>query len=128
MNIIFDTDVLIDILRNREETALQVEDALENADTLACSVVTVGEIFAGVRKGEEESTKYILDSLTKIDVGEEIAEYAGNLKRNTKSHSLFLDDCMIAASAILSDSVLFTKNAKHYPFKNLKIRVIKSKT
>lgn len=124
MNIIFDTDVIIDVLRGNEKTANQIENSLETADVLGCSTISVGEIFAGMRKNEEKATKELLNSLKKFDVNEKIAERAGLLKRDTKSHNLFLDDCLIAATGIEYNAVLFTKNAKHYPFKSLKVQKV----
>src|SRR5688572_18733212 len=124
MIFLFDTDVLIDILRDREETIRQVEEWTYKADILACSVISVAEICAGTRKEEEKKTKELLESLIKLSVTEEAAELAGKLKKDTKSHQLCLDDCMIAATALVNDAVLFTKNDKHYPFKSLKLEKI----
>ena len=54
MIFIFDTDVLIDILRDKNKTVLQVEEWSYKADVLACSMITIAEIFTGMRKGEEK--------------------------------------------------------------------------
>lgn len=121
---IFDTDVLIDILRDKEETILQVEKWSYQADVLACSVITIAEIFTGMRKDEEKKTRELLNSLTKLALTEEAAEIGGRLKSITKSHQLHLDDCLIAATALGNDATLFTKNLKHYPFKGLKVCAI----
>jgi predicted nucleic acid-binding protein len=120
MNLIFDTDVLIDLLRGKDETARQVEKLTEEADELGCSVITVGEIFSGMKGNEEKGTKELLNDLLKETVTEEVAELAGHLKGKTKSHQLALDDCLIAATALLKGATLVTKNIKHYPFENLK--------
>lgn len=125
MIFLFDTDVLIDILRDREETVRQVEEWTYKADILACSVVTVAEIFAGMHKEEEKRTRELLESLQKIPVTEEVAELAGLFKKETKSHQLYLDDCMIAATASVQDAILFTKNVKNYPFKGFKLQKIR---
>ena len=124
MIFIFDTDVIIDILRDKKETVLQVEDWSYKADVLACSVITIAEIFAGMRSSEEKKTRELLDSLTKLPLSEEVAEIAGRLKGTTKSHQLTLDDCVIAATALENEAMLFTKNTKHYPFKGLKVQAI----
>lgn len=121
MMFLFDTDVLIDILRKRTETIFQIEDITPEADELACSTITVAELFAGMRKEEEEDTRNLLKCLKKIDLTEEIAETAGSLKKKTKSHQLYLDDCVIAATALKNAAMLFTKNYKDYPFRELKI-------
>jgi predicted nucleic acid-binding protein len=41
MILLFDTDVIIDILRGIENTVFQVEDIVGETDLLACSVITV---------------------------------------------------------------------------------------
>jgi predicted nucleic acid-binding protein len=74
-----------------------------------------------MRDSEEKNTILLLQDLIKEPVNESIAELAGNLRRKTKSHQLWLDDTLIAATAIQSNATLVTKNAKHYPFKNLKV-------
>lgn len=125
MMFIFDTDVLIDILRNKNETILQVEEWTYKADVLACSVITIAEIFTGMRRDEEKKTRELLDSLTKLPLSEEAAEIAGRLKGSTKSHQLHLDDCLIAATVLEKGATLFTKNKKHYPFKGLKVHAIR---
>lgn len=124
--LIFDTDILIDILRGERSAALLVSALMkEYHHPPACSCITVGEIFSGMRPKEEELTRTLLNSLAKIPVTEEIAEYAGKLKQKTKSHTLWLDDCIIAATAILNDGLLITKNVKHYPFRELSLKTIK---
>ncbi len=125
MNIVFDTDVIIDVLKRKEQTAYQIEDISTQDDALFCSVISISEILAGMRKNEEKDTWELLDALDKFNVDENIAELAGKLKGETKSHQLMLDDCLIAATAMLNNAVLFTKNVKHYPFKNLKLQAIK---
>ena len=125
MNIIFDTDVIIDVLKRNEQTANQIENILEHSDALFCSVISIGEVLAGTRSNEEKDTWELLDTLSKLNVDENVAELAGKLKRETKSHQLKLVDCIIAATAIINESLLLTKNAKHYPFKNLKLHRVK---
>ncbi len=124
MMLLFDSDVLIDLLRGKEKTGLQVEKLLDEGDEMACSVITVAEIHAGMKKGEEKSTGLLLNDLMKENVTEEIAQWGGILKGSTKSHQLCLDDCLIAATALVKGAILVTKNVKHYPFKNLKVEKI----
>lgn len=123
-SILFDTDVLIEILRNHRPVIRAVYAIVEESGDLSCSCVTVGEIFAGVKRGEEPLTKKLLDGLVKIPVTAEIAKLAGKLKNTTKTHTLWLDDCFIAATAMLHGSVLVTRNIKHYPFEGLTVQKI----
>lgn len=117
---LIDTDILIDFLRGKESARKYLLKLSEDSP-LYCSVITIAEIHAGMRKSEEGKTTVLLDSLFTIPVTEEIAIIAGRLKREVKSHSLELDDCLIAATALIEKSVLATRNSKHYPMKNVDI-------
>lgn len=123
-DLLFDSDVLIDILRNQQKTLIQVQALSEKYESLYCSAITVGEIFAGMLPKEEISTRQLLDSLNILPVTAEIAAIAGRLKYRSKSHTLFLDDCLIAATALTHNISLATKNVKHYPFRELKLEKV----
>lgn len=114
--LLFDTDVLIDILKNNSKTIEQVKKLTEAAEEFCCSSISIGEIFAGMRPDEEGQTRQLLEGLTCFNVTAELAELAGRMKFKTKTHTLWLDDCLIAATSIINECVLVTKNAKHYPF------------
>lgn len=46
----------------------------------------------------------------------EIGRWAGDyLRRYRKSHGIDLGDALIAASAVVNNSTLWTRNLKHYP-------------
>lgn len=123
MNIVlFDTDVLIDLLRGKQETFAQVMTFVPGA-RLFCSVITVAEIYAGMFPHEKNKTEELLQALQKIPITEEIASLAGQF-RNTQKH-LELLDCMIAATAIILGAQLLTKNIKHYPMKSLQVTQIR---
>lgn len=120
----FDTDVLIDVLKNNRKTIEQVRALTREAEEFYCSTINIAEIFAGMRPNEEGQTRQLLEGLICLDVSESIAELAGRMKFKTKTHTLWLDDCMIAATAIIKDCILVTKNIKHYPFSVLKLAKI----
>jgi len=120
--IIFDTDVLIDLLRGNKATLDQVLAVTDNSP-LFCSVITIAEIYAGMYPKEKIATDKLLDSLVPISVTNFIARLAGSL-RNESKH-VELADCLIAASALNLNAVLVTKNARHYPMKKLNLQVIK---
>ena len=113
-----DSDVLIDFLRGDEKTREQLTQASEQMIP-CCSVINIAEILTGMKKGEEEKTFDLIDSLSSFPVTQEIAELAGELKRTIRSHSLELDDCLIAATVLTEGGSLLTKNKKHYPMKDL---------
>jgi predicted nucleic acid-binding protein len=118
-NILLDTDILINFLRGREKTRAFLSSLSDEA-TLYCSVITVAEIFAGMKEQERKKTEELLDSLNMIEVTKQIAEKAGSYKNRIKSQILELDDCLIAASAESLDAILATGNTKHYPMTDIK--------
>lgn len=122
-NVLVDTDILINFLRGREK-ARTFLSSLINESIIYCSVVTVAEIFAGMKEHEREKTTDLLDSLNIIDVTREIAEKAGSYKNRIKSHELELDDCFIAATAFVRNAVIATGNGRHYPMDDIEKIII----
>jgi predicted nucleic acid-binding protein len=122
-NTLVDTDILIHFLRGRQEAKDFLSLLLDRSQIL-CSSITVAEIFAGIRPGEEKKTRALIDNLLVLDVTREVAERAGQYRRTIRSHSLELDDCLIAATAFVSRSVLATGNGKHYPMRDIDVRVV----
>lgn len=114
MPLLIDTNVLIDYLRDRPEAVSYLESI---SDPLLVSVVTIAELYAGVREGTE---RIALDSFIRafeiVPVTEEIAVKGGLYRRDySKSHSTGLGDALIAATAELMDAELVTLNKKHFP-------------
>lgn len=116
--IIIDSDVLIDSLR-RKAAARETLLAIGAQHEAFCSAISVGEIIAGMKKMEREETYKLLQSLRVLPVTFEIAEKAGELKAEHKSHALSLDDCLIAATCLLEGDFLCTHNKKHYPMRDV---------
>lgn len=111
--LLFDTDVLIDYLRGEPQATAYLE---ERTETLMVSAVTIAELFAGVREGEERQR---LDGFLRIfeivAVSPQIAERGGLIRRDyKKSHNTGLADALIAATAELARACLVTLNDKHF--------------
>ena len=64
--VLVDTDILINFLRGRDAAKNFLLSKIEDGPIL-CSVITVAEIFAGMRPQEEARTKALLDSLELVD-------------------------------------------------------------
>jgi predicted nucleic acid-binding protein len=122
-NTLVDTDILIHFLRGRREAKDFLSSLLDRSQIL-CSSITVAEIFAGIRPGEEEKTRELIDNIEVLDVTREIAEKAGQYRQTIRSQSLELDDCLIAATAFIHRTVLATANAKHYPMRDIEVRIV----
>ena len=124
-NILVDTDILINFLRGREKAGDFLSALLDEA-TVCCSVITVAEIFAGMKEPERKKTEELLDSLNIIAIDRKIAEKAGSYKNRIKSHKLEMDDCLIAATAFSENALLATGNGKHYPMTDIEKIVVPS--
>jgi predicted nucleic acid-binding protein len=122
-NTLVDTDILIHFLRGRREAKDFLSSLLDRSQ-IHCSSITVAEIFAGIRPGEEEKTRALMDNLIVLDVTRVIAERAGHYRRTIRSQTLELDDCLVAATAFVHRAVLATGNRKHYPMRDIEVRIV----
>lgn len=112
-----DTDILIWILRGREEVNDQMKRlAVETSGELFITPIQTAEIFAGARENEKDATGAFLSALKLFQPGYREGMYAGTyLKQYKKSHSVTLADALIAASVVCEGMRLWTMNIRHYP-------------
>lgn len=116
MSVLVDTSVLIDVLRG-EPAAADVLRTGRTAGPLHASEVTRLEVLAGMRPREEAATRGLLAVLTWHPLDEQVADVAGELGRRWLPGNRGIDsaDLAIAATAVLLDAVLLTRNVKHFP-------------
>jgi predicted nucleic acid-binding protein len=112
--LLIDTDVLIDYLRNRQEAVAYLESAPE---PLLISVVTIAELYAGVKEGTERTKLDVFITAFEIATLDFAIAIAGGLYRRQyhKSHNVSLADALIAATAEQYQAKLVTLNSKHFP-------------
>jgi predicted nucleic acid-binding protein len=116
---LFDTDVLIDILR---ETPGAREAMLKYGGRRnLISAITFGEVLFGMREHEKNATLAFLSGFQVIGVDTATVELAYDVKRKAKGHNLELYDCVIAATGIIENQALITRNRKHYPDARLRV-------
>ena len=117
MTLLLDTSVLIDHLCGNREARRVLAAAVDDGERLAASVVVKVEVFAGMRRAEEQPTRRLLGALDWIPVDDDIAERAGLLANLYLSSHPGVDpvDHIIAATAELHDAGLWTRNVKHFP-------------
>lgn len=113
-NFLVDTDVFIDFLRGRGPAKEFVQAAPR---PVAVSVITVAELYAGIREGDERRLlEQTLNACEFVGIDAGTAIMAGLYKRDyEKSHSVGLADAVIAATAQTHGYSLATLNRKHYP-------------
>ena len=116
---LIDTSVILPCLwKTTRHSHLQLLKDLSEDETPAISVITRFEVLAGTIKNFEEANRRFLNGFLQIEVGSEIADYAGTLfyEWSRKGHTLTADDLLIGASAQVHNWVLVTKNARHFPY------------
>jgi hypothetical protein len=119
---LLDTDILVDFLRGLGEGRTFLGRYEVAAEPPVISVVSVTELWAGMREGEESATGALLSALRKIPISEEIALAAGNMLRACRrSHGIELGDALIASTAVELGATLITRNVKHYPMPALTV-------
>jgi predicted nucleic acid-binding protein len=118
--LLLDTDVLVDYLRGRVEAAAYLEDRPE---PLLVSVITVAELFAGVREGEERRLlEQFISAFEVVALTREIAQLGGLYRGDFgPRHGVGLADALIAATAELSQARLVTLNARHFPMLTVEV-------
>jgi predicted nucleic acid-binding protein len=120
--ILLDSDVIIAWLRGQDPFVRLLPALLGEGEGLAWTPVSVAEIFAGARKGEErqlESLFLVLESLTlSAQIGRKAGRY---LNTYSRSHGVELGDALIAATAHANDVPLWTLNRRHYPMTDIRL-------
>jgi predicted nucleic acid-binding protein len=118
---LLDTSVIIDALNRKQGRWELLASLVEARDTLACSVVTLSEIFAGVRPQEIPLTERFLNALDHYDLDSQLARAAGLLKNEwaRKGRTIGIVDMMIAATALAHNLVFMTDNRKDFPMPEL---------
>jgi toxin FitB len=109
-----DSDVLIDHLRQHKPISPFVEKVQEEGAAIRISILTRSEVYAGRSMNDPEKKKEARALLSVFDVvplSVEMADIAGQLKR---AHGINMIDALIAASALLTESTLVTRNVKHF--------------
>jgi len=119
---LFDSDIIIDILRNDINIKIYVKNLKNNNSNFFYSPVSKAEIFAGAFKDEIDKIHLLFNQLTCIHITDIIGEKAGLfLNHYRKSHNIGLGDALIAATAFFYDLHLLTRNIKHYPMPEVKV-------
>ncbi|MBI2368861.1 MAG: type II toxin-antitoxin system VapC family toxin [Deltaproteobacteria bacterium] len=119
--ILLDSDVIIAWLRGHEPYARLIPDLLQKGEVLTWTAVSVAEIFAGVRKGEERQVENLFLVLDTLVLSSEIGRKAGQyLNSYSRSHGVELADALVAATAHFNKIPLWTLNKRHHPMRDIR--------
>ncbi len=120
---VIDSDILIDVGR-KVKIAIERLEAERKTSITTVSSVTQMELIVGCRnKTELKHLDKFLEDFEIISLNYEITQKAVELLKGYKlSHGLLIADSFIAATAMILDAPLLTKNQKDFKFiKGLKL-------
>jgi predicted nucleic acid-binding protein len=121
MSVLVDSDILIEVSRGRDAELVSRWTELSASDVgVLYSPVSVAELWAGARPAEHDALNNLFRALTCAPIDAETGRQAGDyLRRYRKSHAVELGDALVAAGAVVNSAMLWTRNRKHYPMKEL---------
>ena len=121
MTVLVDSDVLIEVSRGRDQDILaKWEELARSEHRVLYSPVTAAELWAGARPREHEALSNLFRALLCVPIDDETGRRAGDYLRDyRKSHGVELGNALIAATAVLNNAELWTRNRKHYPMRDV---------
>jgi predicted nucleic acid-binding protein len=122
---LLDSDVIIEWLRGNARVVSWLAASDAAGDFLACTPVSIAEIYAGLRLHDAFVVGDLLRVLHCVDLNARIGHKAGHYRQTFgRSHGVEIADAMIAAAAHVHGLTLCTLNLRHYPMRDIKKRRI----
>jgi predicted nucleic acid-binding protein len=122
-NILFDTDIVIHLLR-KQETTLKTLLTLQqqNCEFYICPVV-IAEIYAGAFTKEYLQIEQFFSLCHTLTIDSEIGKIAGLYANQYRKayNKISLEDYLIAACAKKYQLCVWTNNTKHYPMSDIEL-------
>lgn len=121
MEILLDTDILIDLLRGSEEVTQKINQLEGRGTLLSTSTLNAFELFYGAyktsnREENVEATRTLLDRLIIHDLDMAASEKAGEVQAYLEEEGTPLEfrDTLIASVALTQNITLYTRNTRHF--------------
>lgn len=110
---IVDTNIVIDLLKGQDKALEFIDSHLD--EDLYLSVLTVSEVYSGIKKQEVVTFEDLLTLFHLINVNKEISVEAGKLRRKyLPSHGIEIPDAIIAATANNLNVPVASLDRKHF--------------
>lgn len=118
---VIDTDILIDLLRNRKEVVAFVSKLQDKSFLLSTTVINQFELHYGAHKSRNpeksvQATKKLLNQLKILTLTPRSAQRAGHIfaELEAKGQSIGLRDTFIGAIALTREFSIATRNTEHF--------------
>lgn len=116
--VIFDTNIIIDHLRQEKTTETHLLKFVKEKpkQSLALSIISIQELYEGKSTKKENKEHFLLSTIAPLKIlpyTYEVAQFAGEIVRDL-NNSIEFADTAIAATAIINNCKLFTLNKKHF--------------
>lgn len=127
--LLLDTTVLIDALRGRA-AADRLRTLRRQGVEPWVSVVSVEEIWRGLRPPEEAAARRLVAALRLAPLGVVEGQRSGRWRREyaAKGITLHQADCLVAAAAVGVGAALATANVKDFPMPEVEVQNWSSST
>ncbi len=113
-----DTDVIINFLRNRNESVLLIQQIIEAGDILTTTNINTFELWKGIHKSyeKEKSLNEFLLKIKTLPFEDKASKKAAEIFEFLKEKGKMVDelDVMIGAISILNNEKILTFNKKHF--------------
>lgn len=113
--IICDTGVFFAYFKGNENIINELDNHI-GFENLGISVITIGEIYYGMRKNEKLATKTLINQFNKYLINKEICIKFMELMLGYLDNRIGIPDAFIAATAICNSVELYTLNTKDFDY------------
>ena len=112
--------MIIETLRGRREISNSLRAVEHRSVPTYCCAISLAEIWAGVRPGEEQAAEAFFHSRGEVVLDAAVGRRAGAyLSRYSRSHGVQIADALVAAAASVAGLRLWTLNRRHYPMSDI---------
>lgn len=114
---LLDTDILIDVSREREPGRSRVRELLAEGNEIGICAVQLTEYYAGRRRGESARWDAFIDAMPCWEIAPETAIQAGHYRFSfaRRGRTIHTPDALSAAVAWRMRATVITRNVKDFP-------------
>lgn len=110
--ILCDTNIIFEIFRGNSIVINELEKI--GYENLAICDVTIGEIYFGMRKGEEKQTKKLIQQFNRYNITKDASKIFVQIMSDLASRQIGVPDALIAAIAKANSLELLTLNLSDF--------------